>query len=160
MQTRQANRSAPSATEFDLEQTKWKMNSPVSMDEPPAALIAEKKLLPTSICRFLAINQVNHMTAITAAAMGGIEMTTGTVTYMLCGHKADARDAICHPICSMCLAAHKPEATRIDPNPPALTGRVARCDECGKEKPSNTRLAYFAHRPAQPFDSYYCGCRG
>jgi len=83
MQTRQANRSAPSATEFDLEQTKWKANSPVSMAEPLAALIAGKKLLPTSGCRFLAINQINLMTAITAAAMGGIEMPGEPITSSL-----------------------------------------------------------------------------
>ena len=83
MQTKQANQSAPSATEFDLEQTKWKMNSPVSMDEPPAALIAGKKLHPTSICRFLAISQINSTTAITAAAMGGIEMPGEPITPTL-----------------------------------------------------------------------------
>lgn len=56
---------------------------------------------------------------------------------------------------------------------PDLTGRVARCQYyggritgsyrggiCSSEQPSSLELAFFAHKPNEERDSYYCGCCG
>ena len=44
----------------------------------------------------------------------------------------------------------------------AETARMARCEYCGKERPSAEadRLAFFQPQPNKPYDCYYCGCYG
>jgi hypothetical protein len=46
---------------------------------------------------------------------------------------------------------------------PDLTGRVARCSQCGTEKPSAIDLPFFnclGLKGPDGKDSFYCGCRG
>ena len=77
---------------------------------------------------------------------------------MKCGHAANAT---CEdkPVCVICHGLD-PGATVVDDAPPRLEGRVAKCSDCGHERPSNTELAFFAHHPDRATDSFYCGCRG
>lgn len=41
-----------------------------------------------------------------------------------------------------------------------LGGRVAKCIDCGKTKPSNENLPFFERRPNKEYDIFYCGCYG
>ena len=52
------------------------------------------------------------------------------------------------------------DCTDVATAEPDLTGRKARCSYGGAEVASSTRLAFFEHRPNEPFDKYYCGCFG
>lgn len=41
-----------------------------------------------------------------------------------------------------------------------ITGRIARCCDCGQETPSNLNLPFFQYQPSAKHDRYYCGCHG
>lgn len=99
---------------------------------------------------------------------------------MKCGHRANATTPDKGNCCAIC--APRPEAYEIDPSPPSLEGRVAKCESCSNTQPSSLSLAFFEYRgPLSRFDSdapthnvarnthapggflrdsYYCGCRG
>lgn len=96
---------------------------------------------------------------------------------MKCGHVANGtKTDTGEPVCVICSLVD-PAGMEIDPNPPSLTGRTARCffhgrkpykNECDKcrgkavcecEEPSSADLAFFAHKTDAPFDEFYCGCR-
>ena len=83
---------------------------------------------------------------------------------MKCGHAANAVTADGKPSCVICAGIH-PGHNIVDDAPPDLSTRTARCfyygmvpsrnecsqcrgkDACGCERPSNTDLAFFAHKP-------------
>lgn len=90
-----------------------------------------------------------------------------------CGHAANATDGSGRPSCAICCCSDVAE------HQPTLTGRRARCRHfghvcsgrgtppeqrgrpCVSERPSDPGLlAFFEHRPGEPFDRYYCGCWG
>ena len=72
---------------------------------------------------------------------------------MKCGHYANAeKDG--KPYCVIC------SCDEIADYQPILTNRKAKCKYCGEIKDSNFNLPFFEFRPAQEYDSYYCGCRG
>lgn len=77
-----------------------------------------------------------------------------------CGHTAQGfvGSDRSQPVCVICYGM-KPEA-QIIAETPDLEGRVARCADCGKERPSNINLPFFEHRPHMEKDSFYCGCLG
>lgn len=77
---------------------------------------------------------------------------------MACGHAANAKDGRGNPCCAICIGI-TPKASRVVESVD-LTGRMAKCTECGKQVPSSMKLAFFEHRPAHGIDKYYCGCRG
>ena len=77
---------------------------------------------------------------------------------MKCGHAANS---ICNgkPACAICagltLDAHEVVES------PDLTGRIAKCLQCGKsKKESKVSLPFFHHYPDKEYDGYYCGCAG
>lgn len=106
---------------------------------------------------------------------------------MKCGHAAngthpahsDHESNRMEPCCVIC--APTKEAYEIDPNPPDLRNREARCS-CDARRPSSPSLPFFDFQgpgsrydsdnpeskifPAwktkggRPFDEFYCGCRG
>lgn len=104
-----------------------------------------------------------------------------TTPMMKCGHAANAVDKDGNPCCVICFMATGDASTQIAEQP-KLDGRTARCtyygkgvgrhDErpsseraksphaCKSEAPSSTSLAFFEHKPSEPFDRYYCGCFG
>ena len=85
-------------------------------------------------------------------------MKTSEVPMMKCGHTAQGTNADGKPVCVLCIgitAGAEEVADAVD-----LTGRVARCADCGKETPSSETLAFFGYRPNAKYDSYYSGCRG
>jgi len=106
--------------------------------------------------------------------------------FMKCGHTAQGthqnehddlgKDHPCCLICDCC------EVVKAKPD---LTGRTARCDYFGREKPrrrfandecnygcegqaicqcgnlpSDFGLAFFEHKPNEKQDKFYCGCHG
>jgi len=83
---------------------------------------------------------------------------------MKCGHASNAvlvrPDGTEALTCAVCIGTN-PDAEIVDTAAADLTGRMARCDECGKnEMPSAMKLRWFRHRPDRQTDEYYCGCRG
>lgn len=78
---------------------------------------------------------------------------------MKCGHVANATAAGNKPVCAMCIGL-KPEAEQVELQVPMLTGRLAKCFQCGTSRPSDTSLPFFEHRATQEKDAFYCGCRG
>ena len=78
---------------------------------------------------------------------------------MKCGHAANAQKLDGTPVCVICtgIASGWDE---IDPNPPALSERKAKCCYCKSERPSATGLPFFEHTPNKETDNFYCGCRG
>lgn len=84
------------------------------------------------------------------------------------------------PCCAIC--APSKEAYEIDPSPPDLRTREARCCDCDARRPSSFDLPFFSYdgpgspldldnatthippkyrtKGGRPFDSFYCGCRG
>jgi hypothetical protein len=77
---------------------------------------------------------------------------------MKCGHSSNAT---CDgkPSCAIC--APDPDSMIVDPNPPSLKGRMAKCDECDAPMvPSSLDLAFFEYRPDKEYDIYYNGCYG
>lgn len=87
---------------------------------------------------------------------------------MECGHAANAsRGGTGAPACAICAPAEA--AYTVAVGEPNLTDRMARCvyapqggprKKCKNEVPSRSELAFFAHRPDEPLDSFYCGCYG
>jgi len=99
---------------------------------------------------------------------------------MKCGHRAQAvLAATQEPVCAVCST---PEARIVDDTEPDLTGRQAICSYAGRgnpspdgthrgggqyagqdypnARPSTDHLAFFEHRPDEPYDRFYCGCWG
>lgn len=83
-------------------------------------------------------------------------------TMMKCGCAANGTNSKGEPVCVV-HAALTPDA-EVPVLAPDLEGRHARCGyyggKCKSERPSSLALAFFQHRPAAPFDLYYCGCYG
>ncbi len=98
---------------------------------------------------------------------------------MACGHSANAEqtmsDGTTRPACVICIGIDPGASTVVEP--PSLDGRKARCSynrtnepgkrgggrsgtTCSGEVDSHIDLAFFEHRPGEPFDLFYCGCRG
>lgn len=86
-----------------------------------------------------------------------------TNPMMACGHAANAKCTASGgvkfdppvPSCAICGCIEVAETT------PDLTGRVARCADCRKERPSDSdKLAFFEYVPDREYDRYYCGCGG
>ena len=79
------------------------------------------------------------------------------MTMLKCGCRAvgsvQAADGTRAPYC----VTHG--CSEIAPDPD-LTGRQARCPYCKKVRDSSVDLPFFSMRDDQPFDSFYCGCRG
>lgn len=73
--------------------------------------------------------------------------------YLKCGHGIVGTDGENAQMCPICFCTEMVEM-------PDLSRRVAVCDSCGKESPSNGRLPFFQHKPGEEKDRYYCGCRG
>ena len=86
-------------------------------------------------------------------------MSKPTKPMMKCGHAANAKKPDGSPVCVICIGI-KPEAEQVADEPPKLDGRTAKCAYCKSTVPSDTRLAFFEHKPEQPQDRYYCGCHG
>lgn len=78
-------------------------------------------------------------------------------TMMICGHASQAVDQEGNPVCIICDGA---KARTVDPNPPSLEGRMAKCDQCRHTAPSSTDLPFFDYMPERSRDRFYCGCRG
>jgi hypothetical protein len=89
-------------------------------------------------------------------------MSRAAPPMMGCGHAANSvakhADGTESPSCVICVGIHPGADTIVEG--PDLTGRTARCGSCDRKVPSDPALAFFAHRPDQPADSFYCGCRG
>ena len=78
---------------------------------------------------------------------------------MKCGHTAQGKDRFGNPVCAICVGLMT-EAREVDPSPPDISGRMARCPDCHTEVKSDFSLPFFSHRPNSLKDAYYCGCRG
>lgn len=50
--------------------------------------------------------------------------------------------------------------TKMAEAPTDLSGRAARCTDCGKTVPSSQAMAFFEHHPEWPHDRHYDGCGG
>lgn len=70
-----------------------------------------------------------------------------------CGHEPNATQNG-KPCCVICNCFEFAETK------PDLTGRCAKCSDCGNIQPSNYNLIFFRYRPDCQYDSFYCGCRG
>ena len=81
------------------------------------------------------------------------------MVMMKCGHAANATDKDGKPICAICIGL-TPDAEIVAETKPDLTGRKARCTQCGRVTNSNEKLPFFEYRPNCEYDSFYCGCRG
>jgi hypothetical protein len=68
-------------------------------------------------------------------------------SVMACGHSAQGHTSDGKPVCVICapIPAAYVKVERVD-----LTGRKARCSDCGREVDS----------PTLATDSYYSGCYG
>lgn len=75
---------------------------------------------------------------------------------LTCGCVASATDGRTGKPACLWHSSKPVEASKA----PDLTGRKARCAQCGEAASSDLRLAYFQHRPERDFDTYYCGCFG
>lgn len=86
---------------------------------------------------------------------------------MKCGHQANAHHDDGKPVCAICIG-NRADATTVDDSPPDLSKREAYCTQCGRTTPSDGSgmkhmylyLPFFAHRPQQARDEFYCGCHG
>lgn len=94
---------------------------------------------------------------------------------MECGHAANATSGG-KPVCAICIGIDS-RATKVV-GEPDLGGRMARCSyarantlthrgggqysgtDFPSTRPSSTNLAFFAHKPDQAEDEFYCGCWG
>ncbi len=71
---------------------------------------------------------------------------------MACGHVQNStQDG--KPFCCICIETEISET-------PDLSGRIARCPDCGNEEISGMNLPFFDHSPKAEKDRYYCGCKG
>jgi hypothetical protein len=90
----------------------------------------------------------------------GTEAVGVTKRYLMaCGCVAEAVDAKTGKPCCVTHLGRHPGAETVVPDPD-LTSRFAKCDYCGKTRPSSLDLPFFEYRPSKPHDVYYCGCRG
>lgn len=80
---------------------------------------------------------------------------------MMCGHAANATNALNEPACAICVGIDA-GAEIVNDSPPDLSGREAICSYGCKHsiRSSSTNLAFFEHRPQAQYDVYYCGCWG
>ena len=78
---------------------------------------------------------------------------------MKCGHAANAVDKDGNPCCAIC-AGYTPDAFIVEDKEIDLTGRKARCADCGRVTDSRLDLPFFEYRPNAKYDGYYCGCKG
>jgi hypothetical protein len=79
--------------------------------------------------------------------------------FMKCGHTAQGTLPDGKPVCAICVGLD-PGATEVEPNPPLLADRTAKCAYCPKSRPSSLMLAFFEYRAEHTLDRFYCGCRG
>jgi hypothetical protein len=77
---------------------------------------------------------------------------------MKCGHTAQTEDAHGLAVCVICFGID-PGSVIVAERPVILDGRLARCSDCGKTRPSRFTLPFFRHNPASQ-DTFFCGCRG
>jgi hypothetical protein len=96
-----------------------------------------------------------------------------SVVLMKCGHSTHAVTSSGEPVCVICVGM-TPDARipATESESKALTdGRMMRCSyQRGRDGkpcaarttpvPSNPRAAFFASKPSQEFDEFYCGCWG
>lgn len=93
---------------------------------------------------------------------------------MKCGHSSNGvRASDKAPVCVICIRDGGPDdpATQVETNPPDLSGRLMHCSymrgrngkPCAAREnpiPSDPKAAFFAHKPDEEFDQFYCGCWG
>ncbi len=79
------------------------------------------------------------------------------MTYMACGHAANATDGKGQPACVICVGLNRGAETPVEP--PDLSHRQARC-YCGLIRPSDSEhLAFFEYRgPGSPTATDHCKC--
>lgn len=77
---------------------------------------------------------------------------------MKCGHTANAEYDNGKPCCLIC--SPKREAYEVVDKKPDLTGRKAKCTDCGEIVDSNWNLPFFEYCPDKEFDRFYSGCWG
>lgn len=77
---------------------------------------------------------------------------------MKCGHTANAEYDDGKPCCLIC--SPKREAYEVVDNKPNLTGRKAKCTDCGEIVDSNWNLPFFEYCPDKEYDRFYSGCWG
>lgn len=102
-----------------------------------------------------------------------------STALMKCGHSANATVSnvvdgkdVTYPVCVICFGiTHDAVIVVKEEEMPSLEGRQAKCSydndrtSAGRNHKdsrvqSDTRLAFFAHKPDQEYDDYYCGCFG
>jgi hypothetical protein len=77
---------------------------------------------------------------------------------MKCGHTANAEYDNGKPCCLIC--SPKREAYEVVDDKPDLTGRKAKCTDCGEIVDSNWNLPFFEYCPDKEYDRFYSGCWG
>lgn len=77
---------------------------------------------------------------------------------MKCGHTANAEYDDGKPCCLIC--SPKREAYEVVDDKPDLTGRKAKCTDCGEIVDSNLNLPFFEYCPDKEYDRFYSGCWG
>ncbi|MBQ7277351.1 MAG: hypothetical protein IJS58_08925 [Bacilli bacterium] len=77
---------------------------------------------------------------------------------MKCGHTANAEYDDGKPCCLIC--SPKREAYEVVDEKPNLTGRKAKCTDCGEIVDSNWNLPFFEYCPDKEYDRFYSGCWG
>lgn len=77
---------------------------------------------------------------------------------MKCGHTANAEYDDGKPCCLIC--SPKREAYEVIDEKPDLTGRKAKCTDCGEIVDSNWNLPFFEYCPDKEYDRFYSGCWG
>lgn len=77
---------------------------------------------------------------------------------MKCGHTANAEYDDGKPCCLIC--SPKREAYEVVDDKPDLTGRKAKCTDCGEIVDSNWNLPFFEYCPDKEYDKFYSGCWG
>lgn len=77
---------------------------------------------------------------------------------MKCGHTANAEYDNGKPCCLIC--SPKREAYEVVDEKPNLTGRKAKCTDCGEIVDSNWNLPFFEYCPDKEYDRFYSGCWG
>lgn len=77
---------------------------------------------------------------------------------MKCGHTANAEYDDGKPCCLIC--SPKREAYEVVNDKPDLTGRKAKCTDCGEIVDSNWNLPFFEYCPDKEYDRFYSGCWG